>query len=122
MYNKVMMIGKIVTAPELRHTPSGVPVTSFRIVVRRKYVRKGEGRKSDYFDVVCWHDDAEFVQKHFAKSDMIMVEGEMQTRERTDKNGNRIKDSEIVADRVSFTSEKKSVDDEEAHLHKLDKK
>lgn len=108
MYNKVVMIGKIVTEPELRRTSAGVPVTSFRIVVSRKYVQKGEGRKSDFFDVVCWRGDAEFVHKHFSKSDMILVEGEMQTRERTDKKGNRVKDSEIVADRVSFTNGKKA--------------
>ncbi len=107
MYNKVTMIGWLATEPELRYAPNGAAVTSFRIAVSRKYVRKGDKRISDYFNVVCWRDTAKFVSKHFSKGDLILVEGEMQTRQYTDRNGDPATAYEIVAERVSFTTENK---------------
>lgn len=106
MYNKVTMIGWLTADPEIRQTTNGVPVASFRISVSRKYVRKGEKRQSDCFNVVCWRQIAEFVKAHFVKGKMILVEGEMQTRQCTDRNGNPATCYEILAERVSFTSEK----------------
>lgn len=106
MYNKVTMIGWLTADPEMRQTPNGVSVASFRISVSRKYVRKGEKRQSDCFNVVCWRHNAEFVKAHFVKGKTILVEGEMQTRQCTDINGNPATCYEILAERVSFTSEK----------------
>ena len=111
MYNKVTMIGWLATEPELRYAPNGASVTSFRIAVSRKYVRRGEKRKSDYFNVVCWRDTAKFVCKHFSKGNLILVEGEMQTRQYTDRNGDPATTYEIVAERVSFTTEKNTHDE-----------
>lgn len=110
MYNKVTMIGKLTADPDYRHTPSGTAVASFRIAVGRKYVCKGGKRKYDYFNVSCWRSDADFVSKHFSKGQMVLVEGEMQTEQYTDRNGNPATRYEILAERVSFTSEKSSDD------------
>lgn len=106
MFNMVIMMGRIVNDPELRTTPQGVSVCSFRIAVDRRYQTKGEERKSDFFNVVAWRQQGEFVNRYFSKGRLILVEGELNTRSYTDKNGNPQTWYEIVADRVSFTGEK----------------
>lgn len=106
MYNKVIMMGRIVNDLELKTTPTGVSVCSFRIAVDRRFQTKGEERKSDFFNVVAWRQQAEFLTRYFSKGKMILVEGEMTTRQYTDKNGNPNTWYEIVADRLSFTGEK----------------
>lgn len=106
MYNKVIMMGRIVNDLELKTTPTGVNVCSFRIAVDRRFQTKGEERKSDFFNVVAWRQQAEFLTRFFSKGKMILVEGEMTTRQYTDKNGNPNTWYEIVADRLSFTGEK----------------
>lgn len=106
MYNKVIMMGRIVNDLELKTSPSGVSVCSFRIAVDRRFTPKGEERKSDFFNVVAWRQQAEFLTRYFSKGKMILVEGELNTRQYTDKNGNPNTWYEIVADRLSFTGEK----------------
>ena len=106
MYNKIILMGRIVADPELKTTPQGVNVCSFRIAVDRRYQIQGQEKKSDFFNVVAWRQQAEFVQKYFGKGRMILVEGEMTTRNYSDKNGNPATWYEVVADRVSFTGEK----------------
>lgn len=108
MYNKVIMMGRIVNDLELKTTPQGVSVLSFRIAVDRSYAAKGEERKSDFFNIVCWRSNAEFVSKYFSKGRLILIEGELQTRQYTDKNGNQSTWYEIIADRTSFTGEAKN--------------
>ncbi len=107
MYNKVIMMGRMVADPELKTTPQGVSVCSFRIAVDRRFQQKGEEKKSDFFNVVAWRQQGEFVSRYFSKGRMILVEGEMTTRNYTDKNGNPATWYEIVADRCSFTGEPK---------------
>lgn len=106
MFNKVIMMGRIVNDLELKTTPSGVSVLSFRIAVDRRFQTKGEERKSDFFNVVAWRNEAEFISRYFAKGRMIMLEGELQTRSYVDKNGNNAYVTEIIADRATFTGEK----------------
>lgn len=106
MFNKVIMMGRIVNDIDFKTTPTGVNVASFRIAVDRRYQTKGEERKSDFFNIVVWRQQAEFVNRYFSKGRMIMIEGELNTRNYTDKNGNPNTWYEIVADRVSFTGEK----------------
>ena len=105
MYNKVIMIGRIVNDLELKTTPNGVNTCSFRIAVDRRFQTKGEEKKSDFFNVTAWRQQAEFVTKYFGKGKMILVEGELNTRQYTDKNGAQATWYEIVADRLSFTGE-----------------
>ena len=106
MYNKVIMMGRICSDVELKTTPNGVNVCSFRIAVDRQFQQKGEERKTDFFNVVAWRSTGEFVKKYFSKGRRILVEGEMQTRPYTDKSGNQSTWYEINAERVSFTGEK----------------
>lgn len=117
MFNNVLMMGRIVNDPVLQVTPNGTNYCSFRIAVERRYQTKGENRKSDFFNVVAWRKAAEFVATWFAKGRMILVQGELQTRQYTDKNGNPATWYEIIADRLSFTGEKKlNVDNEPPSL------
>lgn len=107
MYNKITLMGRLVSAPELKATKSGVPVTSFSIAVDRRYKKKGEKRVCDFFNIVCWHNNAEFVCKNFTKGSMILVEGEMQTyRPETNGEGKAYTWYEVVADLVAFTSDR----------------
>lgn len=107
MYNKMTIMGRIVNDPELKTTPNGTAVCTFRVAVDRRYQTKGEEKKTDFFNVTAWRTTAEFVAKYFAKGRMILVEGKMQTRPYTDKNGNPATWYEIVADQICFTGEKK---------------
>ncbi len=107
MYNKIILMGRIVNDLELKSTPQGISVCSFRIAVDRRYQVKGEEKKSDFFNVVAWRQQAEFVTKYFSKGRMILVEGELNTRNYTDKNGNPATWYEVVADRLTFTGEPK---------------
>ena len=106
MYNKVIMMGRICSDPELKTTPNGTNVCSFRIAVDRRFQQKGEERKTDFFNVVAWRSTGELVSKYFGKGRMILIEGEMQTRQYTDKSGNQSTWYEVNAERVSFTGEK----------------
>ena len=105
-FNRVILMGRITHDLELKTTPSGVSVCSFSIAVDRRYQAKGEEKKSDFFNIVTWRQQAEFVTRYFAKGRMILVEGELQTRTYVDKNGQNVRVVEIVADQVCFTGEK----------------
>lgn len=106
MYNKSILIGRLVADPELRQTPNGVPVTSFRIAVDRPFTSRGGDRQADFIDIVAWRNTAEFVCKYFHKGKLILVEGSLQTRSYTDKQGNNRTAYEIVSDHVSFVGSK----------------
>ena len=107
MLNRVILMGRLVADPELKTTPSGVSVTSFRIAVERSYVKQGEERITDFFNVVCWRGTAEFVCKYFSKGAMIAIEGNLQSRTYQAKDGTNRYAVEVIADNVSFTSEKR---------------
>jgi single-strand DNA-binding protein len=107
MYNKAILMGRIVNDLELKTTPSGVSVLSFRIAVDRRFQTKGEEKKTDFLNIVAWRNEAEFISRYFAKGRMILIEGEIQTRSYQDKNGNTAYVTEIVVDRSTFTGEKK---------------
>lgn len=104
--NKVIMMGRICNELELKITPNGTNVCSFRIAVDRNYQVKGEEKKTDFFNVVACRTAAEFVTRYFSKGRLILIEGEMQTRQYTDKNGNPATWYEIIADKLHFTGEK----------------
>lgn len=104
--NKVIMMGRIVNDLELKTTPQGVTVCTFRIAVDRNFQKKGEERKSDFFNVVAWRSNAEFISRYFSKGKPILIEGELNTRQYTDKNGNPATWYEIVVDRQYFVGNK----------------
>lgn len=106
MLNRVILMGRFVADPELKTTPSGISVTSFRIAVERSYAKAGEERQADFINVVCWRNTAEFVCKYFPKGSLIALEGQLQTRSYQDKDGTTRYMVEVLADKVSFTGEK----------------
>lgn len=99
-------MGRMVNDAELKTTPNGITTCSFSIAVERNFQKKGEDRKSDFFNCVAWRGTAEFISKWFPKGRMILIEGEMQTRKYTDKNGNPATWYEIQIDNAYFTGEK----------------
>ena len=107
MLNRVILMGRLVADPELKTTASGISVTSFRIAVDRSYVKSGEERKADFFDIVCWRQTAEFVCRYFGKGSLIAVEGQLQSRTYQAKDGTNRYVVEVVADNVSFTGERR---------------
>ena len=106
MLNRIIMTGRMVAAPELRHTQSGVAVTSFRIANDRDY-GKGEEKETDFFDVVAWRATAEFICKYFTRGRMISVDGRLQTRSWKDKEGHNRVSTEILVDNAYFADSKK---------------
>lgn len=106
--NKVIMMGRMVADAKLSTTPSGITACNFRIAVDRNYQKKGEERKSDFFNCAAWRNTAEFISKWFPKGRLILVEGELQTRQYTDKNGNPATWYEIQVENAYFTGDKGS--------------
>ena len=102
MLNVVALMGRLVYEPELKTTPSGINVCSFRIACDRNFARQGEQRQADFIDVTAWRQTAEFVSKYFQKGSMIAIEGSLQTRQYQDKNGNNRTATEVLASQVSF--------------------
>ena len=100
-------MGRITQDLELKTTASGIPVTSFSIAVDRNYVKQGEERQTDFINIVCWRKQAEFVCRYFEKGSMIAIEGQLQTRTYQAKDGSNRYVTEVVADSVSFTGEKR---------------
>lgn len=107
MLNVVCLMGRLAADPELRHTQSQIPVTSFRIAVDRTFQSKGQEKQTDWIDIVAWRNTAEFVTRYFHKGSMIAVQGSIQTRSYTDKDGNKRTAFEVVADNVFFGESKR---------------
>ena len=104
MLNKVILMGRLTADPELRHTQSNIPVTSFTLAVERRY---GQEKQTDFLDIVAWRNTAEFVSKWFRKGMLVAVSGRIQTRTWEDKQGNKRKAVEVVADEVFFAQTKR---------------
>ncbi len=106
MLNIVALMGRLVYDPELKTTPQGTSVCSFRIACDRSYTPKGQQRQADFIDVVAWRQSAEFVSKYFQKGSMIAIEGSLQTRQYQDKQGNNRTAVEVLANQISFAGSK----------------
>ena len=107
MLNHIEIMGRLGRDPELRHTQSGTPVASFSLAVDRDFKDKSTGeRVTDWIDVVAWRSTGEFVSKYFSKGRMAVVEGRLQIREWTDKEGNKRRTAEVVASNVYFADSK----------------
>ena len=107
MINRVILMGRLVADPELKTTNTGISVTSFRIAVDRSYVKQGEQRQADFFEIVAWRGTAEFVCRNFAKGSLIAIDGVLQSRQYQTKDGQNRTAIEVVADNVSFTGERR---------------
>ena len=108
--NRVVLMGRLVRDPELRKTAQDISVVGFSIAVDKNYVKAGEQREADFFDIVAWRQTAEFIAKYFHKGDMIAVDGQLQTRTYEAKDGSTRKVVEINADRASFTGGKREAE------------
>lgn len=106
MFNLVVLTGRLTADPELKTTNTGISVTSFSIAVNRRY-RAGEETQTDFINIVAWRQTAEFITKYFKKGNMIGIEGSIQTRKYTDKNGNNRTAFEVVANNAQFVESKK---------------
>lgn len=110
MLNRVILMGRLTADPELKQTPTGVSVVSFRLACDRNYADKSGNRACDFINVVAWRNTAEFVGRYFQKGRMIALEGSIQTRSYTDKDGNKRTAFEVIADQVYFADSKQSGD------------
>ena len=98
MLNVVAIMGRLVADPELRTTQQGTNVCSFRIACDRNFARQGEQRQADFIDIVAWRQQAEFVSKYFTKGRMAVVEGRLQIRDWTDKEGGKRRHRRLSSD------------------------
>ena len=106
MFNLVVLTGRLTADPELKTTSNGTSVVSFSIAVDRRY-RTGEERQTDFINIVAWRSSVLFIQKYFKKGSLIGIEGSIQTRKYTDKNGNNRTAFEVVANNVQFVESKR---------------
>ena len=111
MLNHITIMGRLTRDPELRRTGSGIAVTSFTVAVDRDFGgRDGGEKETDFIDCVAWRQTGEFVSKYFTKGSMIVVSGRLQIRNWNDKDGNKRRSAEVVADNVYFGESKRSSD------------
>ena len=107
MMNSVIIMGRLTRDPELRRTQGGTAVTSFTMAVDRDFKSQSGEKETDFIDVVAWRNTGEFAAKYLAKGRMAAVEGRIQARDWQDKDGNRRKSVEVVADNVYFADSKR---------------
>lgn len=107
MLNKIIIMGRLCAAPELRRTQSGTPVASVTVAVDRDFKEQDGTRATDFIPVVAWKKTAEMLAQYFDKGQMIAVSGRLQLRDWTDRDGNKRKATEIIADSVYFCESKK---------------
>ena len=111
MLNHITLMGRLVADPDMRTTPSGAAVTTMRLAVDRDFKNKQTGEKeTDFITVVAWRQTAEFVSRYFTKGRMAVVEGRLQIRPYTDRDGNKRTAAEVVADNVYFGDSQKGGD------------
>ena len=111
MLNHITLMGRLVRDPELRRTGTGIAVASFRIAVDRDYAPKDGGeRKADFIDCVAWRQTGEFISKYFTKGRMIVVDGRLEMRDWTDKEGNKRTSAEVIVDNAYFGDSKRDGD------------
>ena len=111
MLNHIVIMGRLTRDPELRRTGSGIAVASFTVAVDRDFGgRDGGEKETDFIDCVAWRHTGEFVSKYFTKGSMIVVSGRLQIRGWTDKDGNKRRTAEVVADNCYFGESKRSAE------------
>lgn len=107
MLNRITLMGRLTRNPELRHTANGVAVASFTLAVERNYAKDG-ARETDFFDIVAWRNTGEFASKYFTKGQLVCVEGRLQRRQWTDREGNTRYAVEVVAESAYFAGAKRN--------------
>ena len=108
MLNRIILMGRLTRDPELRHTQNGTAVASFTLAVDRQFKDANGDRQADFIDIVAWRQTGEFAAKYFTKGRMAVVEGRLQIRDWQDRDGNKRRSAEVVADNVYFGDSRSS--------------
>ena len=106
MLNRIVLLGRLTADPETKQTPNGVSVATFTIAVDRSFTAKGQEKQTDFIPCVAWRATADFIGKYFQKGSLIAIDGSLQTRKFTDKQGNNRTAYEVIVDQVSFAGSK----------------
>jgi len=106
MLNNIDIMGRLTKAPELRYTQNGTPVCNFSIACERDFKNPDGSKQVDYFDIVAWRNVGEFVNKYMTKGRMAVIDGRLQMRDWTDRDGNKRRSTEILASSVHFGDSK----------------
>ena len=114
MLNHITIMGRLTRDPELRRTGSGIAVTSFTLAVDRDYKSNSGEKETDFIDCVAWRNTGEFVGKYFTKGRMAVVSGKLQIRGWTDKDGNKRRTAEVLAENVYFADSNKEASESNA--------
>lgn len=113
MLNKIVIMGRLTRDPELRHTQQGTAVASFTLAIDRDFKSQRGEKATDFIDVVAWRGTGEFASKYFSKGRMAVVEGRLQFRDWTDRDGNKRRAAEVVAENIYFADSKRESDSRE---------
>lgn len=108
MLNRIIIMGRLTAAPELKRTQSGIAYCRFSLAVDRDFKGQNGEKETDFIDVVAWRNTAEFIYQYFGKGRMAVVEGRLQIRDWKDQSGNARRSAEVVTDNVYFGDSKRS--------------
>ena len=114
MLNHITIMGRLVRDPDYRTTGSGLSVSNFSVAVDRDFKTDSGEKETDFIDCVAWRNTAEFITKYLHKGSMVVVSGRLQIRSWTDKDGNKRRTAEVVADNVYFAESKRQADSNSA--------
>lgn len=110
MLNEVILMGRLTRDPDIRMTQNGTTAANFALACERDYAPQGQDRETDFFDIVAFGKTADFVGQYFAKGQLVAVKGRLQQRDWTDKQGNKRRTTEILADRCYFAEKRQDRD------------
>ena len=110
MLNEVILMGRLTRDPDVRMTQNGTTAANFTLACERDYAPQGQDRETDFFDIVAFRNTADFVGQYFAKGQLVAVKGRLQQRDWTDKQGNKRRTTEILADRCYFAEKRQDRD------------
>ena len=119
MLNEVILMGRLTRDPDVRMTQNGTTAANFALACERDYAPQGQDRETDFFDIVAFRNTADFVGQYFAKGQLVAVKGRLQQREWTDKQGNKRRTTEILADRCYFAEKRQYRDVSDAGFQQM---
>ena len=114
MLNEVILMGRLTRDPDVRMTQNGTTAANFALACERDYAPQGQDRETDFFDIVAFRNTADFVGQYFSKGQLVAVKGRLQQRDWTDKQGNKRRTTEILADRCYFAEKRQDRDASDA--------
>ena len=119
MLNEVILMGRLTRDPEIRMTQSGTTAASFALACERDYAPQGQDKVTDFFDIATFGKTADFAGQYFAKGQLVAVKGRLQQRDWTDKQGNKRRTTEILADRCYFAEKRQDKDASDAGFQQM---